>query len=306
MAELRAVAFAFSEIGCVGLDALAHNGFSVQLLVTHKHSSGENVWYRLPEDWARRRGIRTMIAEQHDPASIRLAVERALPDFIFSFMYRHLLPDDILKLAAYAAYNLHPSLLPAYRGRAPINWVLVNGEPRTGVTLHKMERKADAGDIAGQASVEISTVDTALTLHNRIAEVSASLLAELLPKIADGSIQHTPQDLTTGSYFGRRTPDDGAIEWERGALPVYNLIRAVTRPWPGAFRRLMPDRKLFVWWAEPLPTGLPAGHLTTIAAHSVVGCGTGSLRLLEVELDGATASGPDIPAFLAENGLEKL
>jgi UDP-4-amino-4-deoxy-L-arabinose formyltransferase/UDP-glucuronic acid dehydrogenase (UDP-4-keto-hexauronic acid decarboxylating) len=143
---------------------------------------------------------------------------RALaPEVIFSFYYRNLLCNDILSLPTKGAFNLHGSLLPKYRGRAPLNWVLVNGEKETGVTLHRMTQRADAGDIVAQQSVAISDTDVALSLHQKLCSASQTLLRDVLPKIRSGQTQERPQDESQATYVGRRTPEDGRLNWKTGA-----------------------------------------------------------------------------------------
>ena len=132
---------------------------------------------------------------------------------IFSFYYRHMIPEEILRIPPQGAYNLHGSLLPAYRGRCPVNWVLVNGETQTGVTLHHMVKKADAGDIVGQRVVPIAPEDTAFTLYGKLCDAAGILLDELLPLMKIGQAPRIPQDISRGSYFGGRRPEDGRIDW---------------------------------------------------------------------------------------------
>jgi UDP-4-amino-4-deoxy-L-arabinose formyltransferase/UDP-glucuronic acid dehydrogenase (UDP-4-keto-hexauronic acid decarboxylating) len=131
------------------------------------------------------------------------------PDVLFSFYYRNLLGDEILNLAPKGAFNLHGSLLPKYRGRAPLNWVLVNGESETGVTLHRMVNRADAGDIVAQQTVAIGADDAALTLHRKLCAAATELLSQALPAILAGTTDERPQDHSQATYVGRRTPEDG-------------------------------------------------------------------------------------------------
>ena len=168
---------------------------------------------------------------------------------IYSFSYRHLIPESVLALAPLGAFNLHPSLLPAYRGRAPVNWVLVNGEREAGVTLHHMVARADAGDIVGQRAVAIDDNDNALTLYRKLVPLGVELIDELHPKIVAGTAPRRKMDISKGSYFGRRKPDDGRIDWRWPARRIFNLVRAVTHPYPGAFC-FVDGRKLLVWEAK--------------------------------------------------------
>lgn len=147
---------------------------------------------------------------------------RALaPDVLFSFYYRNLICDEILGTAAKGAFNLHGSLLPAYRGRAPLNWVLVNGETETGVTLHRMVHRAD-GAIIAQHRVAIDADETALKLHQKLCTVAQSLLRDALPAILNGTFSETAQDESKASTFGRRTPEDGRTDWNQPARQLHN------------------------------------------------------------------------------------
>jgi methionyl-tRNA formyltransferase len=195
----------------------------------------------------------------------------------------------------------------------------VKGETETGVTLHFMTEKPDAGDIVGQAAVPIAFDDTALTLFGKMVDAASRLLAELLPRIANGEIPRRPNDLARGSYFGGRRPEDGRIDWSLPAVEIYNLVRAVTRPYPGAFAELAGE-KLTVWWAVPLPgeTGyapspgtmrVSGGPSFTMAGgcpapvslprRVVVETGEGWLQLEEIEWRARTAKGEGIIDLLA-------
>ena len=127
--------------------------------------------------------------------------------------------------------------------------MLVNGETETGVTLHRMVKRADAGAILAQQRVAIERADTALTLHGKLREAAASLLRDALPLLAQGKLSETAQDDTQASYFGRRTPADGLLDWKRPAEQLFNLVRAVTQPYPGAFCPVG-EHKLIVWSAD--------------------------------------------------------
>ncbi|HLO09472.1 MAG TPA: formyltransferase family protein, partial [Desulfobacteria bacterium] len=239
---------------------------------------------------------------------------------------RSMLKKEILEIPPLGAMNLHGSLLPKYRGRAPVNWVLVKGETETGVTLHFMTEKPDAGDIVGQAAVPISFDDTALTLFGKMEEAASRLLADLLPRISNGEIPRRPNDLAHGSYFGGRRPEDGRIDWSRPAVEIYNLVRAVTRPYPGAFAEYAGE-KLTVWWAIPLPgeagrvlspgtirvSGGPSVAMAggcvapvTSPRRVVVETGEGWLQLEDIEWGTRTANGEGIVDLLAGAGNGRL
>ena len=202
------------------------------------------------------------------------------PEVIFSFYYRNLLCDEILNLAPKGAFNLHGSLLPKYRGRAPLNWVLVNGEKETGVTLHRMTNRADAGDIVAQQSVAIADSDVALTLHRKLCAASQTLLGDALAKIRSGQTDERVQDHSQATYVGRRTPEDGRLEWEKPAQALHNLVRAVSDPWPGAFGFVGTNK--FIVWKSRVRTDMAAAKPGTVlsVAPLVVACGEGALEIV--------------------------
>ncbi|MFW5410484.1 bifunctional UDP-4-amino-4-deoxy-L-arabinose formyltransferase/UDP-glucuronic acid oxidase ArnA [Pectobacterium brasiliense] len=246
---MKAIVFAYHDIGCVGLEALKLAGYEIQAVFTHSDAPGENHFYASVAKAAAEMDVPVFAPEDVNHPLWVNRIQELAPDVIFSFYYRTLLSDDILQLPSFGAFNLHGSLLPRYRGRAPVNWVLVNGETQTGVTLHKMVSRADAGDIVAQSVVAIDEEDTALTLHGKCRTAAAALLAQQLPLIRSREITLTPQDDSRASYFGRRTAADGLIDWQKSACEINNLIRAVTEPYPGAFT-FLGERKVIIWRAR--------------------------------------------------------
>lgn len=307
---MRAVVFAYHNMGIVGLSALLRHGFEVPMAFSHADDPAENRWFGSVPDFCRERGIPVHLADKVNDAPWPAMVRDAAPDYLFSFYYRSMLKEEILSAPRLAALNLHGSLLPKFRGRAPVNWVLVKGESETGVTLHVMEIKPDAGDIVGQAAVPIAFDDTALTLFGKMEKAAGALLDELLPKLAAGEIPRRPNEIEKGSYFGGRKPEDGRIDWSAPALEIYNLVRAVTRPYPGAFSTLAGSR-LLVWRAMPLPSppgsaARPPGTLVPLGDGVAVSAGDGLLRLDEIEWNGTIASGPAVAGLLAQTQDRRL
>ncbi len=173
------------------------------------------------------------------------------PDFFFSFYFRFMLPPEVLTLPRQGALNLHGSLLPRYRGRAPANWVLVNGETETGISLHYMVAKPDAGELVDQEAVPIDFEETPRSLYAKLEKAAVLVLDRSLPLLLAGTAPHYPLDLSQGSYFGGRKPQDGQLDWAWSARKNFFLVRGVTHPYPGAFTFLN-GKKLFVWWGKPL------------------------------------------------------
>nr|WP_321241071.1 bifunctional UDP-4-amino-4-deoxy-L-arabinose formyltransferase/UDP-glucuronic acid oxidase ArnA [uncultured Tolumonas sp.] len=249
---MKAVVFAYHDIGCTGIKALLNAGYDIQAVFTHVDDQQENTFFASVAQLCAEHDLPVFAPEDANHPLWIERIQRLAPDVIFSFYYRNLLSQAILDLAPQGAFNLHGSLLPRYRGRAPANWVLVNGETETGVTLHKMTAKPDAGAIVAQQVIAIANSDTALTLHGKLRSAAESLLADTLPAMKAGNITLQPQDESKASYFGRRTPADGEIQWFKPAQEIYNLVRAVAQPYPGAFT-FAGDRKLLVWKASVVP-----------------------------------------------------
>jgi len=237
--------FAYSETGHECLRFLFDRGESVSLVVTHPDAPGENVWFPSVAELARSRGLEPVVVEAPD-ATLTARVRAAAPDLIFSFYFRHLLPEEILKLAPRGAYNLHGSLLPKYRGRAPVNWALVHGETQTGATLHVMSARADAGEIVDQEPVPIGPDDSAFEVQKRVTKAGLRILERRLGELRSGTAPRRAQDEREATTFPRRSPEDGRIDWTRSAEEVHNLVRAVAHPYPGAFTDIFGGRT-FVW-----------------------------------------------------------
>lgn len=237
--------FAYSETGHECLRYLFDRGESVSLVVTHPDAPGENVWFPSVAELARSRGLEPVVVEAPD-STLTARVRAAAPDLIFSFYFRHLLPEEILKLAPRGAYNLHGSLLPKYRGRAPVNWALVHGETQTGATLHVMSARADAGEIVDQEPVPIGPDDSAFEVQKRVTKAGLKILERRLGELRSGTAPRRAQDEREATTFPRRSPEDGRIDWTRSAEEVHNLVRAVTHPYPGAFTDIFGGRT-FVW-----------------------------------------------------------
>ncbi|MEZ0547360.1 bifunctional UDP-4-amino-4-deoxy-L-arabinose formyltransferase/UDP-glucuronic acid oxidase ArnA [Pseudomonas sp. Env-37] len=273
----KAVVFAYHDIGCAGIEALLSAGYDIAAVFTHADDPKENNFYGSVAQLCARNGIPVHAPED---ANHPLWIERIAklnPEYIFSFYYRNLLSEPLLATARKGAFNLHGSLLPKYRGRAPANWVLVNGETETGVTLHRMVKRADAGAILAQQKVTIERTDTGLSLHAKLREAATALLRDALPQLAQGKLTETAQDDSKATYFGRRTAADGKLDWKKPAEQLFNLVRAVTQPYPGAFCAVG-EHKLIVWQADVVKgnEGLAPGRVISVNPLRIA-CGEDSL-----------------------------
>ena len=230
-----AIVFAYHDVGVRCLQILLAHGVKVELVVTHENAPSENIFFGSVADFADSHGI--LVTKPDDPHVSQPVLEAIAqrPDFIFSFYYRRMLGKPLLDTAQLGALNMHGSLLPKYRGRAPVNWAVINGEVRTGATLHYMEARPDAGDIVDQEAVPILPDDTAADVFGKVTDAAATVLDRSLGPLIQRTAQRLRQDQSQASYFGRRRPEDGRIDWGKTAAQVHNLVRGVAPPYPGAF-----------------------------------------------------------------------
>jgi methionyl-tRNA formyltransferase len=232
---LRAVVFAYHDVGVHCIQALLNAGIQIDLVVTHQDDPNENVWFGSVAQLCQEKHLPFITPNANELVAITPKITALAPDYIFSFYYRYMIPTPILACARIAALNMHGSLLPKYRGRAPVNWAILHGETQTGATLHVMEVKPDAGDIVGQAQVTIEPDETATDVFEKVTQAAVAVINEALPHLIKGNVPRKPNDLSKGSYFGGRKPADGQIHWDQTAKQVHDLVRAVAPPYPGAF-----------------------------------------------------------------------
>jgi methionyl-tRNA formyltransferase len=300
---VRTVVFGYHEIGYVCLEELIAFGAKIDCLFTHEDDPGEEVWFRRPAFLAEKHGIPVYTPDNLKGGNWAELIRGFSPDIVFSFYYRKMIPPEILEIPRIGALNLHGSLLPRFRGRCPVNWVLIHGETKTGLTLHYMLEKPDAGDIIAQKEVEITFEDTAHTLFVKMAEAARHIVRETLPLLRDGTFVKTPQ---TGqsSYFGGRKPEDGVIDWGKDALTIYNLVRATTHPYPGAFT-FVGGRKLYIWRARPEEGSAKGRPGEVISAKPfIVSTGRGLVRLLRIQVEGEAEIDGEEFDFTGYSGLK--
>ena len=270
------VVCAYHNVGYRCLEELIRQDADVALVFTHDDSPSEEIWFASVRELAQKHGIPVMTSDINLRENATLVRELA-PDLLLSFYYRNMIREEVLAIPRMGALNLHGSYLPKYRGRVPINWAVINGESETGATLHYMVEKPDAGDIVDQEKVAIAFDDTALDVFNKVTRAAVAVLARSFPLLIAGTAPRLPMDLSRGSYFGGRRPADGRIDWQRSALEIYNLIRGVTHPYPGAFSHLR-GKKIVIWSAIPVEG---QGEPCKIVSLSPLRVGTGA-GLLEI------------------------
>jgi methionyl-tRNA formyltransferase len=238
----RAVVFAYHDVGVRCLKALISAGLEIALVVTVRDDPDEKQWYASVAQTCTEYGLTVIAPDGANTADLESRVRALEPDLLFSFYYRSLLGTALLGTARRGALNMHGSLLPKYRGRAPVNWAILKGERETGATLHYMVEQADAGDIVDQMSVPILEDDDAREVFGKVTVAAETVLARSLPGLIAGTAPRRAQRIEPGQYFGRRTPEDGRIDWTRSAREIHDLVRAVAPPFPGAFAAVGGER----------------------------------------------------------------
>lgn len=285
---MRAVVFAYHDVGVRCLQVLLAQGVDVALVVTHTDDPRETIWFSSVAAVCAQRGIDCITPSDASAPDLLARLKSLRPDVLFSFYYRHMLPQSLLDVARLGAFNMHGSLLPKYRGRAPVNWAILHGETVTGATLHAMVAKPDAGAIVAQTPVAILKDDTAQAVFAKVVTAAEHTLAGVLPSMLAGQVPRQANDLSQGSYFGGRTAADGQIDWTRPAQVVYNLVRAVAPPYPGAWtmigshRLVIAQARLHAGECLNLPLGL-----STIDDRIFGSCGDGrALEIWQLKEDG--------------------
>jgi methionyl-tRNA formyltransferase len=296
----RAVVFAYHNVGVRCLKVLLAGGVDVALVVTHEDSASENIWFESVVSLCRAEGIPFITPQDANSPELLAQVKAARPDLMFSFYFRNMLPAPLLAVAP--AFNMHGSLLPQFRGRAPVNWAVLHGALETGASLHEMTVKPDAGAIVAQTAVPILPDDTAYEVFGKVTVAAEQTLWRVLPALLDGSAPRTPNDLRQGGYFSGRKPEDGRIDWSQPASQVYNLHRAVAPPYPGAFTDIKGQRyvieraRLSRQDGGKLPPGL------AVVDNCIVGvCGDGRmLAISSLLLDAEPVTPQQLQARLAD------
>jgi methionyl-tRNA formyltransferase len=301
-----AVVFAYHDVGCRCLKVLLDQRIEVPLVVTHRDAPGENIWFGSVAALALGRGIETITPDDPNVPEIAGKTRALQPDFLFSFYYRLMLGPALLAAPKRGAFNLHGSLLPKYRGRAPVNWAIIHGETETGATLHEMVEKPDAGRIVDQEPVPILPDDLAVDVFGKVAGAAELVVRRSLPKLVDGSAVLRAQDLSRGGYFGGRRPEDGRIDWSAPAKRVHDLVRAVAPPYPGAFTEVEGKRlRVLRTRRRGEKTGARASpFLYAEGGRCRAACADGGvLELLEVELDGRPLSAQEFAKRIGDRKL---
>jgi UDP-4-amino-4-deoxy-L-arabinose formyltransferase/UDP-glucuronic acid dehydrogenase (UDP-4-keto-hexauronic acid decarboxylating) len=286
---VRVVLLAYHEMGCAGLESLRRAGAEIVAVFTHRDDPDEKQWFGSVAELAEGHRIPVFAPDRINDGEWVDRIRWLRPEMIFSFYYRRIVSAEILAIPPRGCYNLHGSLLPRFRGRSPTNWAIIEGECRTGVTLHEMEVTPDTGPIVAQREVSIGDDDDARTVLLAQVEEMRTMMAEVYPRLVDGTAPRIPQDERLATSYGGRRPEDGRIRWSEPARRVHDLVRAVTDPWPGAFSWLR-GRKCMIWKTRlyaggGVASGAPPGALLGTTPDGVlVGCGGEPLEVRRAQI----------------------
>jgi methionyl-tRNA formyltransferase len=305
----RGVVFAHHNVGVRCLSVLLAGGVDVPLVVTHEDEPHEAHAFASVRKTAAMHGLEVAIPENPNTPEFVQRVAAVAPDFIFSFYYRQLLSAPLLRLAARGALNMHGSLLPRYRGRAPVNWTVILGETQTGASLHYMTERADDGDIVDQQAVPILPDDTAFDVFNKVTVAAEIVLWRTLPALLAGTAPRKAQDKAASTYFGRRRPEDGRIDWNADAKTVHDLVRGVAPPYPGAHTTVS-GHTVRILRTMREEGKSPRSHEPVMYVESgacFVDCGGGGvLRVIEAELDDQPIAPSALCTVLGTGGIIQL
>ena len=291
MSALRIIFMGTAELSCASLERLAQN-FSVTAVVTQPDKPKGRDLKLTPSPvkvLAEKLNLTVLQPLKARDEQFIGQLRELKPDLIVVVAYGQILPQTILDLPKFGCLNVHTSLLPKYRGAAPIQRAIADGEAETGVTIMKMDAGLDTGPILSTRHTLILPTDDSQILHDRLAQLGAELLVETIPDYVVGKIQPQPQPLEGSTYAAKIRKEDGQIAWNLPAEKIWNRLRAFT-PWPGTFTFLPAEPKpqlLKIWKAEVVGNGGPTG--TVLSADKtgiVVGCGQNALRILELQREG--------------------
>lgn len=306
---MRAVFLGNHTVGVTVLRALAETG-TLAGVVAHPPDPEDGVRYLSVYDQAGSLGVPRLRARGKD-AELAPFLEACRPDVLVVADYRYLLPRTVLQTAPWGGVNFHPSLLPAYRGRAPINWAILQGETELGLSVHAIDDGLDTGDIVAQRRYALAAHEDVGDALDKLYPLYDELARETMAALEAGSLPRRPQDHARATVFPRRRPEDGLLDFGREAQAVVNLVRAVARPYPGAFAWSRGTR-VTVWKARALDgdggDGLAPGQVASVApGQFAVRCGRGMLLVLDWEADTAdfrpeTAERFDLPGAAQDPG----
>ena len=299
-----AIVFAYSEVGVRCVRELLAQGVQIPLLFSHADDPKEAQWFGSVQQLAQEHGLKAVTPDSPNTPQWIAQGAALKPDFVFSFYYRYMLDKAWVELPRLGALNIHGSLLPKFRGRAPVHWAIIHGESMTGASLHYMVEKPDAGALVDQEAVPILENDTALDVSLKVADAAQTVLRRSLPRLIAGTAPSRPLDLKQGSYFGRRTPEDGRIDWRQGARAIHDLVRAVAPPFPGAFTEVNGCRLgVLETRLDTQPLKYPAQRPCLYSSDGTwyADCSDGRrLKILQLSVNGESVTQNGVPRALSQ------
>lgn len=297
---MRILFMGSAEFACPAVEALRVSGHDLVACVTQPDRPKGRHLKLTPcpvKALAEARGIPVLTPERVADPHVLASVEALRPDLIVVAAYGQYLPSRLLAMPRLACINIHPSLLPKYRGAAPIQWAVASGDTMTGVSILHVSKKMDSGDLILQASYPIGDEDTAGSLEPKLAEFGAELMLQAIAQVEQGTAARLPQDEALVTWARKLDKEDGRLDWTRPAEHLRHLIRGF-QPWPGAFT-MIGNQRLKVLLARVEPgRGVPGRLLEVQGEGPLVACGEQALRLLEVRPEGR----PAVPGHAYVNG----
>lgn len=296
---MKSIFVSFDEIGWHCLEKMLSLGGNLTGIFTLDDERRAKMSGNKPfDDLARKYGVPLhKIRNINDGQSLEL-VKACDPDVAYVIGWSQLVKKEFMSLARYTCVGMHPTLLPRHRGRAPIPWAIIYGLRKTGVTMFHIKEDADNGDIIGQEEIDIGFEDDAMSLYKKALAAHVKLIGDCFPLLEAGNAPRIRQDDSKASYWAKRTPFDGIIDWNTRAMNLYDWVRALTEPYPGAFT-FYAGRKLIIWKSYPVnkeERHADAGTILDVTADGILAAtGEGALLLPDVQFDGGERlKGPKI------------
>lgn len=283
--------FGFGRLALAALDTLERLGVTPVAVVVPGIRSGADV--EMVAARARERSLRLLVQPRRkDLAPFLETIQSLSPDLMLVWSYPMLLPPELTSLAASGAFNIHSGKLPEYRGGHVMMWALINGETESAATLHRVDAGIDTGPVVAEERFAIAWDDDIASLQGKLAVAGTALLTKWWPALADGTAPQTPQDESRACYYRMRTPADGSIDWAQSNIQIYNLVRALVAPWPGAFT-WVGDTKLVLRRVTPIDSqsATQPGVVIRLSPDQFhVACGTGAVEVTAMEVDGQSTT----------------
>lgn len=290
LSDLNIVFMGTPEFAVPSLEKLIEFGHNVMLVITQPdkpRGRGKKISYSPVKECAIKNNIDVFQPQKlKNNKEVFDKLRKLNPDLIVVAAYGKILPEEILQIPRYGCINVHASLLPKYRGAAPINWAVINGEKETGITIMYMEKGLDTGDILLQKSIPILEEDNSETVHDKLAVLGGNALIEAINKMVDGALKPVKQDDSKATYAPILEKSIGLIDWQKSAVEIKNLVRGL-RPWPVAYTYYK-GNMLKIWAAEvySYEGKEKPGTVITTGSALIVKCGKDALKILEIQSEG--------------------